>query len=462
MTSPNQEVQEIYGSQKEYFKSGITKSVSHRIKALRKLLQVVETHEDEIYDALKTDLGKSKFEAYVSEYQVVITELKKAIKKTPKWSQPRKVRPSLLNFPSKARQYPEPYGNTLIISPWNYPFQLGMAPLIGSIAAGNTVVLKPSEFSSATSTLLQQIINEAFDPAHATVILGDADIAQELTSKKWDYLFFTGSPAVGKKIYQAAAQHLTPVTLELGGKNPCVVHESANLEVTARRIIWAKFLNCGQTCIAPDYLLVHHSIKDQLVKLLKENIKDFYTERPQQSNDYGRIIRRDHFDQLMEMIDGEQLLHGGTYDASNLFLEPTLINEPNSDSKVMEGEIFGPILPIISYQNTTNIEGWIDRYPKPLGAYVFSSDSSFEQWFIQRFSYGGGVINDSIVQFLNERLPFGGVGNSGIGNYHGKHTFDTFSHLKSVVHRGTWLDIKVKYPPYDGKFNLAKRFLNWF
>lgn len=455
-------IDDLYQQQQEFFKTGATKEISFRVTSLKKLLEIVEAHEAEIYDALKTDLGKSTFEAYVSEYQVVITELKKAIKKTSGWSQPRKVRPSLLNFPSKARQYSEPYGNTLIISPWNYPFQLALAPLIGSISAGNTVVLKPSEYSSATSTLLQQMINEAFDPAHATVILGDADIAQELTSKKWNYIFFTGSPAVGKNIYQAAAQHLTPVTLELGGKNPCVVHESANLEVTARRIIWAKFLNCGQTCIAPDYILAHHSIKEQLIKLLKQNIIKFYGDDPQNSNDYGKIIRNDHFDKLVEMIQDENIVHGGDHNLETRYIAPTLINEPKPDSKIMKGEIFGPMLPIISYETKSDLKSWIDRYEKPLGAYVFANANKFEQWFISRFSYGGGVINDSIVQFLNDRLPFGGVGNSGIGHYHGKHTFDTFSHLKSVVHRGTWLDIKVKYPPYDGKFNLAKRFLNWF
>lgn len=457
-----EEVHSIHQQQQQYLKSQKTKDVNYRISSLKKLKAVIEHKEQQIYKALAQDLGKSEFEAFLTEYQVIKSELETYIKKTKKWSSPRKVRSSLLNFPSTARRHPEPYGNVLIISPWNYPFQLALAPLIGAVAAGNTVTLKPSEFSIATSQLLEDIISEAFDADHVKVIQGDAAIAKELTSLKWDYIFFTGSPPVGKAIYEAAARHLTPVTLELGGKNPCVVHQSAHIKIAARRIVWGKFLNAGQTCIAPDYILAHSSIKTELIEHLKIEITNFFGDNPKESPDFPRIIRTAHFEKLVEMIDGQKVLAGGQHHKESLYIAPTLLDQPHRDSKVMENEIFGPILPIISYESQDELINWIDSYDKSLGAYIFSSDSTFEKWFIERFSYGGGVINDSIVQFVNERLPFGGVGNSGIGNYHGKQTFDTFSHLKGIVHRRTWIDIPVKYAPYSGKLSIVKKFLKWF
>lgn len=454
------QVKELHQAQIDFFKSRTTIDIKYRVESLQRLKNTIEKRENDVYAALENDLGKSEFEAFLTEYNVIIAELKKFIYRTKKWSQPIKVSSSILNFPSKARKYPEPYGNVLIISPWNYPFQLALAPLIGAVAAGNTVVLKPSEFSTATSSLLQEIIEEAFDQEHVSVQLGDANVAQELTALSWDYIFFTGSPGVGKKIYQAAAKHLTPVTLELGGKNPCVVHDTAAIKVSAKRIVWAKFLNAGQTCIAPDYLLVHHSIKDQLVTEITHQLQEFFGQEIKKSPDYPRIIREAHFDQLLEMISGESILTGGTHDKASLYLAPTLIDEPSRDSKVMQDEIFGPILPIISYTTQQELESWIDSYEKPLGAYCFTNDSKFEDWFVQRFSFGGGVINDSIVQFINDRLPFGGVGNSGIGSYHGKHSFETFSHYKSVVHRGTWIDLPVKYAPYANKLKWVKKLMS--
>lgn len=460
MTDMNQILHD-HKAQQDFFNSQQTKDVMYRITALQKLKSVIKLKEQEIYDVLASDLGKSEFEAFITEYQVITSELDKYIKNTKKWSSPRKIRPSLLNFPSKARQYPEPYGNTLIISPWNYPFQLALAPLIGAVAAGNTVILKPSEFSTATSQLLEDIIDEAFIPQHVKVIQGDAAVAKELTSLKWDYIFFTGSPSVGKAIYQAAAKNLTPVTLELGGKNPCVIHESAQLKVAARRIVWGKFLNAGQTCIAPDYILVHESVKLKFIEHVKAEIINFFGKNPKESPDFPRIIREQHFNKLVEMLQGQEILTGGKHDVNNLYIAPTLLDEPSRESTVMQQEIFGPLLPIISYKSKNDLIDWISSYEKSLGAYLFCSHSNFEQWFINRFSYGGGVINDSIVQFVNDRLPLGGVGNSGIGSYHGKKTFETFSHLKSVVHRGTWIDIPVKYAPYDGKLNMVKKALRW-
>jgi aldehyde dehydrogenase (NAD+) len=452
---------QVHQQQSEFFKSRITFDLDYRVTSLKKLKAVLLKEEDEVYKVLKTDLRKSDFESFITEFQVVIAELDTYIKNTKKWSAPIRVKAALLNFPSKARRYPEPYGNTLIISPWNYPFQLALGPLIGAVAAGNTVTLKPSEFSDATSDLLKRVCEDSFEPGHVSVVLGDGKVAQELTSLKWDYIFFTGSPVVGQKIYEAASKHLTPVTLELGGKNPAVVHQSANLEVCSKRIVWAKFLNTGQTCIAPDYLLVHESVKEKLVNLLKQDIAQFFSENPKNCKDYPRIIRDAHFDALMEMIADSTVLSGGENDKSDLYIAPTLLDEPSRESKVMKDEIFGPILPIISYSTKADVEEWITSYEKPLGAYVYAGDTEFSDWFINRFSFGGGVVNDAIVQFLNEGLPFGGVGTSGIGSYHGKNTFETFSHYKSVVHRGTWLDLSMKYPPYNQPISLVKKVLKW-
>ena len=454
-------VEQLHKSQQDFFKTRKTVDVSYRIKSLQRLKTAIESREKEIYKALATDLSKSEFEAFLTEYNVILGELKNYIYKTNKLSQPKKVRPSILNFPSRSRRYPEPYGNTLIISPWNYPFQLALGPLIGAVAAGNTVVLKPSEFTNATSQLLKEIIDDAFEKEHVYVALGDAQIAQELTALPWDYIFFTGSPAVGKKIYQAAAKHLTPVTLELGGKNPCVVEKTAHIKVAAKRIVWAKFLNAGQTCIAPDYLLVHKDVKEELVGEIKKQIHQFFGADVKNSPDLPRIIRNDQFDRLKEMLENETILEGGESDRAALYIAPTLVDEPSRESKVMQQEIFGPILPVISFDNKEDLEQWIDSYEKPLGAYCFTSDSKFEKWFLNRFSFGGGVINDSIVQFINDRLPFGGVGNSGIGSYHGEKTFETFSHYKSVVHRGTWIDLPLKYAPYQGKLKSIKKLLQW-
>jgi aldehyde dehydrogenase (NAD+) len=451
----------LHKSQQEYFASGATKNVDYRISCLKKFRDVLKSKEDEVYKVLEKDLGKSNFEAFLTEYNVIIGELDKYIKNSKKWSQPQTVLPSILNFPSTAKIYKEPYGNALIISPWNYPFQLALGPLIGAVAAGNTVILKPSEFSENTSALLDAIITEAFEPKHVAVVTGDAEVSKKLTALKWDYIFFTGSPQVGKIVYQAAAQHLTPVTLELGGKNPCVIDKTAKIKVAAKRIVWAKFLNAGQTCIAPDYILIHESKKAEFTEELIVQIENFLGKDQKSSPDYPRIIRTAHLENLLEMLESETVIYGGNHDKENLYLAPTLLDEPARESKVMKDEIFGPILPIITYRDRSDIEKWINSYEKPLGGYCFTEDKKFAQWFIKSFSYGGGVINDSIVQFVNERLPFGGVGNSGIGSYHGRKTFDVFSHHKSMVHRRTWLDLTVKYPPYKGKLKRIKKLLRF-
>jgi aldehyde dehydrogenase (NAD+) len=451
---------ELFKTHQQFFKTRKTQDVTYRVESLQRLKRVIESKEKEVYAALAKDLGKSEFESFLTEYNAVIRELQNYISKTHLWSRPKRIRPSILNFPSKARSYPEPYGNVLIISPWNYPFQLALAPLIGAVAAGNTVVLKPSEFSCATGILLRKIIEDTFEKEHVSVALGDAQKAQELTALPWDYVFFTGSPKVGRLIYQAAAKHLTPVTLELGGKNPCVIHETAHIKVTAKRIVWAKFLNAGQTCIAPDYLLVHKDIKEQLIEELKIQIHKFFGKEVIESPDFSRIIRDEHFDTLVELLKGEKVLEGGDNDKDSLFIAPTLLDEPSRDSKVMEKEIFGPILPIISYSNKADLERWINSYEKPLAGYCFTNSSKFQMWYIKQFSFGGAVINDSIVQYINHRIPFGGVGHSGMGSYHGQKTFETFSHYKGVVHRGTWIDLPVKYAPYTHKLNSIKKLMS--
>ncbi|MGB3591452.1 MAG: aldehyde dehydrogenase [Nonlabens sp.] len=456
-----QNLQETYRKQVDFFASGATKTISFRKNALKKLQQALKQEEKQIYEALHQDLSKSNFEAFLTEYHVITDELDDYINNVEKWSRPKTVLPSLLNFPSTAHIYKEPYGNVLIISPWNYPFQLALGPLIGAVAAGNTVILKPSEFSRATSQLLCSLVNKSFDPEHVAVIQGDAQVSRQLTSLQWDYIFFTGSTQVGKKVYEAAAKNLTPVTLELGGKNPCVVHESADVAIAARRIVWGKFLNAGQTCIAPDYILVHESIRTQLLEQLELNIKSFYGENPRLSPDYSRIIRKEHLEGLVKMLQDVTIYHGGNYDLDELYLAPTLLENVDREHPSMQDEIFGPILPVISYTSKNEIEEWIHSYGKSLGGYCFTEDKNFRKWFIGNFSFGGGVINDSIVQFVNKRLPFGGVGKSGIGSYHGKKTFEVFSHAKSVVHRRTWLDITLKYPPFKGKLKKIKTLLKW-
>lgn len=445
-------------SQNSFFKSGQTKSVVLKKKCLKKLLSKIITYEDKISEALHKDFKKPNFETYATEILFVKKELKLTIKNLAKWSKPKSVRPSLLNFPSRDFIYQQPYGCVLVISPWNYPFQLALSPTIGAVAAGNTVVLKPSEHAPHTSSLLQKIISEVFEPHHVCCVEGDAEVAKELLSHRWDYIFFTGSSNVGKIIATAAAKNLTPTTLELGGKNPCVVHKDANVKLSAKRIAWGKFVNAGQTCIAPDYLLVHSKIKDALVKELQNEIIRFYGQNPQQSDDFARVINTTHFDRLQSLLEQQTVLIGGETNADDLYIAPTVVNAPTLDSAVMQDEIFGPILPILSYADEDEIDSIINRYEKPLAFYVFSSSNDFSQKLLRSYSFGGGAVNDVMVQFVNDRLPFGGIGHSGLGAYHGKHTFDTFSHQKAVTKRGTWLDVPLRYAPYNGKLKWLKRF----
>lgn len=436
-------------------------NINFRKQSLIKLLYTIKLYENEITEALYKDFKKPAFEAFVTEINIVLDDLKYTLNNINSWAKPKKVLPSFLNFPSKEYIYSEPYGNTLVISPWNYPFQLALCPLIAAVAAGNKVTLKPSELTPNTSSLISKIIRETFDPKHVIAVLGDARLSEELLKKRWDYIFFTGSVAVGKIVYKAAAEHLTPVTLELGGKNPCIIDETANLPLAAKRIVWGKFINAGQTCIAPDYILVKPNIKNKFLSLLRQEIINAYGENQELSPDFPRIINRDHWKRLVGLMEFQDIAFGGSHNEDDNYLAPTLIDEPNLDSAIMKEEIFGPLLPILSYTNNDDLKRIISKSEKPLSLYVFTENNAFAEKIIHEYSFGGGCINDTVVHFSNRRLPFGGVGSSGIGAYHGKLSFDTFSHKKAIVKKANWLDIPFRYAPYNNKLKMIKKILKW-
>lgn len=454
-------IEAIVNSQKEFFKNGKTKNIDYRKQLLKQLQSELIKQENHITKALYDDFKKPEFESVISETAIVLQDLKRTIKYIDKWAKPKRVFPSLLNFPSSDYLYSEPYGTVLIIAPWNYPYQLALAPLIGAVAAGNTVVLKPSELTPNTSALLSKIIKNIFPQEFVTVVEGGVDTSTQLLNQVWDYIFFTGSVGVGKIVAKAAAPNLTPITLELGGKNPCIIDKTANLKLAAKRIVWGKFINAGQTCIAPDYILIDSTIKEKFYKVLEDEIISAYSKNPQQSADFARIINEKNFNRLAEMLVDENCVIGGKTNVEDLYISPTIIDEPTLDSKVMEDEIFGPILPVISFKNLDNIDSIICSYSKPLSLYVFSTNSAQAKQLIKQYSFGGGCINDTVIHFANHRLPFGGVGNSGIGAYHGKYTFDTFSHKKAIVKKGNWLDIPLRYAPYKGKLKQLKSLLKW-
>lgn len=436
-------------------------NINFRKEVLTKLLNEVILHENEIIDALYFDFKKPAFEAVITETSYVISELKDTIKNLNYWSKPKRVFPSLLNFPSKDYIYKEPYGKVLIISPWNYPFQLALCPLISAFAAGNQVVLKPSELTPKTSEIIAKIIANVFHLNQVSVIEGGIEVSQKLLSERWDYIFFTGSVAVGKIVAKAAAKNLTPTTLELGGKNPCIIDETANLKLAAKRIVWGKFMNAGQTCIAPDYILIQKNMKSHFVDYLKEEITNAYGENPSDSPDFARIINTKNCQRLISMIDTEKVIFGGQTDLKNCYIAPTLIAETSLETELMKDEIFGPILPILTYEKETEIETIISNYEKPLALYIFTENRVFSKQMIQKYSFGGGCVNDTMVHFSNKRLPFGGVGHSGIGAYHGILSFDSFSHKKSILIKSNLLDLPFRYAPYKDKLATIKKILNW-
>jgi aldehyde dehydrogenase (NAD+) len=446
---------------REFFLNGNTRSLEYRRAALQRLATEIAAREQAICEALYLDFRKPEFETIVTEVAIVQSEIRLSLKKLGCWAKPKRIRPALMNFPSCDKIYPEPYGTVLIIAPWNYPFQLVFSPLIGAIAAGNTVMIKPSEHAGHTARLVSDIVHRVFEPGHVSAMEGEADVAAALLRERWDYIFFTGSIPVGKIVARAAAEHLTPCTLELGGKNPCIIDETADLPLAARRVIWGKFINCGQTCIAPDYILVHEKVKTAFTELCRKEIQSAYGEDPKQSPDYARIINRKNFDTLVQYLIGEKLIAGGETDPDERYIAPTLIDNPTPGSAVMQQEIFGPLLPVIPYQKEADLKQILSAYGKPLAFYIFSKNKAFIRRMIRDFSFGGGTVNDTIVHFGNARLPFGGVGSSGTGAYHGRHSFDTFSHRKSVTTRATWLDLPMRYAPYAGKLKSVKAFLRW-
>jgi aldehyde dehydrogenase (NAD+) len=436
-------------------------NISFRKETLIKLLNAVIIHENEIIQALYDDFKKPAFEAVLTETSYVIVELKDTIKNLKNWAKPKRVFPSILNFPSTDYIYKEPYGKVLIIAPWNYPFQLALCPLISAFAAGNQVVVKPSELTPKTSEIIVKIISKVFDKNHVKVAQGGIEVSQQLLSERWDYIFFTGSFAVGKIVAKAAAENLTPVTLELGGKNPCIIDETANLKLAAKRIVWGKFVNAGQTCIAPDYILIQKNMKKHFVIFLKEEITKAYGENIAESPDFARIINAKNWQRLVDMIEPNKVIFGGQNDIKDCYIAPTLVEETSLESPIMKDEIFGPILPILTYEKENEIDVLISKYEKPLALYVFTENHSFYKRIIKNHSFGGGCINDTMIHFANKKLPFGGVGHSGIGAYHGSFSFDTFSHKKSIVKKGNWLDLPIRYAPYKDKLQLIKKVLKW-
>ena len=448
-------------AQRQFFDSGATKEYDFRLAQLKKLKAAVEAAEEAIYEALHTDLHKSREECWITENGFFLSELSNTISKLSRWMKPERVRTNLANLPSKSLVVPEPLGVVLIISPWNYPFQLLFTPLIGAMAAGNCVVLKSSEFAPATSAVMKRLIEENFDPAYILFTEGDGAtvVPQMLDNFIFDHIFYTGSTAVGRIIYQAAAKNLVPVTLELGGKSPCVVEADADIKVAAKRIAFPKFSNAGQMCVAPDYVLVHASQKDALVEALKQAIGQFFKGDASVSYDYGRIINEKQFDRLITYFNDGKVLYGGRSDREKLYIEPTLMDAIDLSGAIMHDEIFGPILPIIAFNSREEALAIINKNKNPLAFYLFTSSSEKEKFWLQSVAFGGGCVNNASVHLVNHNLPFGGRGASGMGKYHGKFSFDTFSHQKSVLKTPTWIDPSVKYPPYEGRLGLLKKLI---
>ena len=443
------EIKELINKQRKFYSSNISKDLKFRIQNLKLLKSIIIKYEKEIQEALRLDLGKSETEAYMTEIGMVLDEIKYNIKHLAKWAKKKYVSTPLSQFPARSYRIPEPRGLVLIISPWNYPFLLSIQPLIGAIAAGNCVIIKPSEYSVNTSKLLKKILTEIYSEAYVTVVLGEKEVAQELLKEKFDYIFYTGSTKIGKIVMEAAAKNLTPVTLELGGKSPCIVDEKCNVELAAKRIAYGKILNSGQTCVAPDYVFVHQNVKEQFLNFLIKYLNNFLGENALNNSDYPKIINEMQFNRIISLIDKEHVIYGGGYNRNILKIEPTILTIKDMTSKVMQEEIFGPILPIIGYNNLDYIINYININPKPLALYLFTNNKKIEKRILKEVSYGGGCINDTIIHLANKRLGFGGVGNSGIGEYHGKFSFDTFSHYKSIIKKSNHIDLPVRYHPYS-------------
>lgn len=451
----------ILEGQRSYLSNLGTIDVDKRINNLKKLKNVIKKYEDEIIDALNKDLGKHIFEAYSNEVGFVYGSIDFVIKNLKNWTKVKKVKNDAAQLPGKSYIYKSHYGAVLIIGPYNYPFQLTIEPLIGAIAGGNTVIIKPSEYATATETIIEKIIKETFDEEYIAVVTGDYKVNSDLLDLEFDYIFFTGSVNVGKIVMEKASKHLTPITLELGGKSPVIVDNTADLKVSAKRILWGKLTNAGQTCVAPDYLLAQEHIYEELIEELKNTIVEFYGNDIINNKEFGRIINEKHMNRLNNILenDKDKIVVGGDVDFEQRYISPTIIRDVTLEDSVMKEEIFGPILPVIKYKDLEDIKYYISKHKNPLALYVFSENDDFSEDIIRRFTFGGGCINDTISHVASAHLPFGGVGTSGMGNYHGRASFDTFTHTKSIVKKSTKIDIKLVFPPYKEKIKLIKKIM---
>lgn len=451
-------MQHIVEAQKKFFQTNATKAIDFRITQLKKLENILRENEDRLHKAIYDDFKKSSFENYTTEISLLYQDIREAVKKVRKWSAKKRVGTNMANLPAKSYIIPEPLGTSLIIGAWNYPYQLSLAPAIAAIAAGNTVILKPSELPINTSNIMAKLINENFDPGFFKVVEGGVAETTALLDQGFDKIFFTGSVGVGKIVYQAAAKNLTPVTLELGGKSPAIITEDCDLKITVRRLIWGKFLNAGQTCIAPDYVMVHTSIKDKFLEMAKKEIEasQFVVEE----DNYVQIINDAHLQRLIGLIDANKVYVGGKYNLETRIIEPTILKDVSFDDKVMEEEIFGPILPVIAYEDLDMVIAQIKTKPKPLACYIFTNNKKAREKVLSEISFGGGAVNDAIMHIANSNLGFGGVGDSGIGSYHGEHGFRAFSHYKGILEKSTWIEPNLKYHPHTkGKLKWIKRLI---
>ena len=444
------EITNLIDAQRTFFATGSTLNADYRITALRKLKNCIKAHEQDIMNALRTDLGKGSQESYMCEVGLTLSEISYMLSHTRRFMREKTVATPLAQFASRSYVKPSPYGTVLIMSPWNYPFLLTMEPLVDALAAGNTAIIKPSAYSPATSEVISRIVGECFNPEYVAVVTGGRAENTCLLDADFDYIFFTGSKTVGKEVMRHAAEHLTPVTLELGGKSPCIVAPDADLKLAARRIVFGKYLNCGQTCVAPDYILCHSSVYEKFIEYVKAEIIRQFSDKPLENPEYGKIINEKHFNRILGLIDRDKLVFGGASDADALRIEPVVMRDITEDDAVMKEEIFGPVMPVLSYDDTEGIIARINSHDHPLALYVFSGNKAFIKKITSSISFGGGCVNDTIIHLATSNMGFGGVGGSGMGSYHGRDGFNTFSHRKSIVDKKTWLDLPMRYQPYSG------------
>ena len=453
-------IEKAVAAQRAFFATGVTRDVTWRIGALESLRRAILAHEAELNAALKADLNKGPFESYMTEVGMVLSELGYIQRRLRSWARAKRVATPLAQFSARSFRSPEPYGVVLVMSPWNYPFQLALEPVVGAIAAGNCVIIKPSAYAPSTSQAVADLVAGCFEPEFVTVVQGGREENAALLDQEFDFIFFTGGVTVGKLVMEKASRNLTPVCLELGGKSPCIVDATADLPLAARRIVFGKYLNAGQTCVAPDYLLVQEEVRERLTALICEEIARAFGQRPLEAPDYGKIINRKHFDRLLGLMEGENILAGGQASPASLQIAPTLLGDVSPDSPIMGEEIFGPILPVFSFRQLPEAADFVAARPKPLALYLFTNSREAERLILERCSFGGGCINDTIIHLATSHMPFGGVGASGMGGYHGKASFDTFSHYRSIVRKHNWIDLPIRYRPYTPeKARWLRRFL---